>query len=485
VAHQTLIAILIALLSPWASAYVTVLSPTVDCEQLLLQKATKGMRLSLENDPTENPAEVMSREAYSVEALDGIEKVRSAYTEVFRGMKMSPDEIRQTLDDFAKEDASRVNQVPGQNGLDNTVYLVWRDQAGIPFTILRATLIKKGENRKLPVEKHLEIDQGNRVELERAYNAKTPKANIHIRETLMVLADYLKSYFGNNDYTVHIRTERARARDYRRYYGFTFTEHPELGQLEKYHCVISGADFHYRYIGHVEEAKNLAFRSGHSPSNMEAALNLLRDFEQRPGMKDFIPNLVMQSVLLAANGFYSKAVEVSTRLKEIGHADVNEDYFALWNSRALYDPITRRGDASKSLQVLREYLQRHPLQRQDYNDRALLFLVFELKILLASEKWEDARTLLNQNEILLLFGMLKMTKQYQWMWAWAPRQHESHKTRYIELMWDLGTHMDQFSTSVLHVETWDEMARRSPHNIWYQKVAKLMREWAAAPLHRP
>jgi hypothetical protein len=455
-----------------ANAYVTVLGPRLErkCAERLaaepeVERSTRGIRITLEDDPTTKPPEQMNRQAYSVEALGTVEKVREVYAEIFKRRNMSPEEQKAVLDGFERDDRARVDGAgPSHNGLDNTVYFVFKNFSGQPMSVVRATIIRKGEGRRLPSESHLPLPDENRVELERAYNSTGPWSETAAREIMMVLATYLQQYFGSNDYTLYALTDAVRARHYKSYYGFESQEHPELEPLIRYLVSQKGVDFYERYVGHINEAYYMAFFLG--PSLGGNGLPHLREWESKTGMHGYIPNLVAQAVILASRQRYAEALEISRRLSAQGNAQINNDYFALWESRAQYSPITTEGDGDKALEILHAYTAKHPLQTGSYNDRALLFLIYELKILLGMERFDEARKLYLANRALIAAGLEKQAPIFNKYWKvisthpfQRPMVAARARLRSTELLWDLATHGEPYSVSAMHPETYELAAR--------------------------
>lgn len=462
-AQKTLILIAVMLASLTAHAHVTVLSPRWNCEALLLEKSVRGLRLSLEDDPTLQPPAVMSEDAYQLEALTSIESVRNVYAQIFKKLKMSDEESAAILAKFEADDRERtIKGSPAKNGLDNTAYFVAKNRQGQPVSVLRATMIRAGESRRLPLEEKVKVKDGNRVELERAYNARGAHSQIPAREMMMVMADYFKDYFGSSDYTAYALTDKPRAELYRTSYDFTPEEQPQLDPMYRYLVKIKGEWLHFRYVGHIHEAYKLAFQWG--PFNKGSAMHLLTEMNNSPGLKDYLFNLIAQSVVAASGQDYEQALGIANRLRAMGHADINEDYANLWEIRILYDPINRKGDGEQALSKLREYLARKPLQTAKYNDRAMLFLVYELKILFGLEHFDQAEALVNKHRELLYEGVSRMNATFAIQWKPMlgyediPRLTAAKARRKnIELMWDIGTHADFWSTPVLRPVTYRRM----------------------------
>jgi hypothetical protein len=472
----------------WSSsttwAYVTVYSPRWDCESLMLQKRVQGMRLSLADDPTLKPAVDLPAEDYKVEVLQGVDHVRSIYQEIFKARNLDETEATAILAGFAKEDQARVQQTGQGNGLDNTVYFVTRSLDGSVRSIVRATILKRDDRRGLPLENYVHIPTGNRVELERAYNAPGPKAHLAASELMMVLAKFLNERFPANDYTIYLLTDSLRARHYRSEYGFQIRAQTDLEEHLRYLCLQKGEAFYDRYVGHVQRAYAKAFYTMPYGSGRQEALDLLRTVEKQTGMHDYVPNLVGQAVILAAFQDYRGAVEVSDHLREVGSAEINRDYYALWQSRTLFNPFTGQGDPVAAQAVVDQYLQQNPLPMETYNDRALLFLIYELKILFGQGDLDAARALLNKNVLILRLGQIKMLAIYRQIWDGLQSSVPSPQRRwYTQMLLDLSTHYDPFATSVLYAETWNELARLSETNgepelaKKYFAIGKVLEEW--------
>ncbi len=458
-------------------AHVTVLSPVKSsCNLLLLQKSVQGMLINLEGDPTEDPPENLSTEDYTFEAAQGVDAVRQAYRDLFAekkrrlekaGRKISEQEEQEfaaLLVELEAEDKVRMQINEGQSGIENTVYLLWKTKAGAIRGVLRATYVKKGEHRQLPMESHMQLPDENRIELQRFYNIQGPYSAIVAREMLMVLAKFSKKYFGSNNYKVHLLTDAARARHYQSHYGMHYRIEPGLSDVQKYYCFLSGEESYDRYVGHIDRAYELAFVKG----DRMGGIKLLVEYESRLGMKDYIPNLVAQSVIFAQARFYHIAVEISDHLKTIGSAPINDDYYVLWKSRIEYDPLNNQGDPQKALSILQDYLDSFRLKLTAYNDRALLILIYQLKIYLGSADWASAEALIRANKALLLEGRRENRRNYMLQFAWLglPRswkvsdgvQKYQQLKQTLEWMLDLSTHRDSFATSVLHPEDWQQLA---------------------------
>lgn len=489
-AIQALIALWFFLVTPSAHAYITVYSSHPSCSDLFLgkttlQKSTEGYRLSLNRDQTEQSPQRLSGETYSVEVLEAVGKVRSVYAELFEEAKMDPREAEEVLRKFAREDEERVREGGGgKNGPDNTVYFVNRSANGAPRGVLRATLIRGGDSRGLPLERYVKLPGGNRVEFERAFNSPGARSDVLAGEMMTVVAKYLEDYFGSNDYTLYNLTDPARARLYKKDYGFQIERQGHLPRMLGYLCSQSGKDFHYRYVGHIQAAYWMAFSQLPYGSGKDAALALLERFAAQPGLGQLIPNIVARAAISAAFRDYAKAVAVSDSLKAIGHAEINEDYYALWKSRMAFDPFANQGDAARALESLDRYLEQKPLEVHTYNDRALLFLIYRLKLLLAKQDFGAARTLLGEHRELLREGREKMQPVYGRIWKMIQRDTRQEERRlHLELLLDLSTHMEPFATSVLHEESWRSLAlveRELGHleqaERW-DRAADVIRDW--------
>ena len=452
-----------------AFAVVTVLraDPSINltCVDIVAkpQKSMQGMRLSLQIYPTQMAPQNLSLQSLKEEVYSSIEIVHNVYRSIFDKLvasnKMKAEDRDALLADFKKNDLKRFEPAQSQtNGIENTVYFIWRSASGEPAAILRATMIRAGEQRQLPIEaKGIVVPNGNRVELERVFNSPGSHAEIVSREMMMVLAQFLEKYFGSNDYEAYGQTDAGRARLYHRDYGFSTKELPHESPLMKYLVNVPGETLHTRYVGHIEQAFKRAFTP---PFDPDGALEYLRAFESKRGMENYIPNLVAQSAILASQKNYTAALEIVHHLKEIGHAEVNLDYGALWESRTLFDAIKNQGDADAALAVIQQHLLTNPLLTTSYNDRALLFLITKLKILLAKERFSEAQNLIDQNKILLISGMKQQKHLYDLQMGWVagtfnyPYPMSVARLNQISLMWDLSTHMDPYSTSVLYPRTY-------------------------------
>jgi len=475
-------------------AFVVVYSPQTDCDSLLLQRKVRGLKMSLSHDPTDQPAQNMGVDAYSVEVLSDLEKVRDVYASIFATRGIPADEAQSTLEQFKQADENRVTQQHNQNGLDNTVYLVNRSKDGVALSVMRATLIRSEDKRQLPLEAHVKIPTGHRVELERAYNSPGPRAHIVANEMMMVMAQYLRSYFGGDNYTVYALTDQGRARLYERHYGFTTEHKPEMPTLVQYLCSQSGAALYDRYLGHIERAYQMAFQLSNYGRGKDEALELLNRYESQPGLKDYIPNLVARSVILAGYREYNQAVQVSRRLHSIGFAEINTDYLALWNARAKYDALEIKGNAPLAEDQLQRYLRSRPLDLTQYNERALLFLVFQIKHYFSTGQYSQAEKLLRDHRVILQIGRAKMAGQFQAIWQNYTRLSRreallsplSPATRiwYLSLLMDLSTHKDPFSTAALHPQVWREYVALLPggdtRRIRFTAAAQILEEWERA-----
>ena len=482
--RQALTLVILALSSLAARAYVTVYSARLDCDAWLMHRSVQGLRRSLQSDPTEQPPTVLPMEAYRYEVLSGVEKVRSIYQEIFHNRNMGVDEANTILKNFASEDEARVQQSPDHNGLDNTVYFVRRGTDDTVISVVRATVLRQGDRRKLPVQRYMDLPDGNRVELERAYNAPGPWAHISASELMMVVAQFLHERFKADDYTIYLLTDAARARHYRSTYGFEAIAQPQLPAHLGYLCRQTGAHFYDRYAGHVQRAYSKAFYTYPYGSGKEPALKILTDYLEQPGMKDYIPNLAAQAGIHAAFREYDKAVAISNQLRTIGHAEVNTDFLALWTTRQVYDPFANQGTPEIALIQLIAYLHHNPLRFDVYNDRAALFLLYELKILLGQEDFVAAHELFVKYRLLFQAAQTRMANLYQRIWTGIQAEADVGNRRdYLLYALDLSTHIDPLATSALYAQTWHALAEtcvalgqteRARH---YRAIADAMAEW--------
>lgn len=484
------------LASSAAHAYVTVLSPHVDCATTVLKKSVRGMRLTLAGDPTEAPAETLTPEEYSVEALNGVEKVRAVYAKIFRRRKMPKEEADAILRSFEEQDAARLKN---KDGLDNTAYFVWYGRDGEPQGVVLATVVRKGEGRKLPLEKYVDLPDGNRVELERAFNSPGRYSSIVARETMMVVAEYLGKYFGSNDYNTYLLTDELRANHYGKEYGFTTVEQPQLPEMYRYLCEQKGDELYFRFKGHVEAAYRMAFQEKNwYPGGLDyiksGPIAFLNEILKFPGMKDYIPNLAAQATILAAFRDYAPALAISKRLNEVGRgAPINDDFLTLWESRVAFNPIENVGDAAEGMRIIDEYLSRHPLDLTRYNDRAVLFLVYRLKILFATERFEEAGQILGKYKNLLQTGIEKMAPFYALHWNYmtsnsnlAEKYSGVARARLflLPLLFDVSTSRDMLSTAVLRPEAWETLAHlasirgEKTLRFHYRAIAHTLRRYA-------
>ena len=268
------------------------------------------------------------------------------------------------------------------------------------------------------------------------------------------------------------------------YYGFEREVVHGLSNNENFLIHQSGSDFFQRYSLHILEAFDMAFQRGRP----REALDYLKDWEKKPGLHNFVPNLVMQSIILAAQRRYNEALAISERLKGVGRgAPVNWDYNILWRARIVYDPIQDIGDADRTLAMVDEYLARAPLKMDKYNDRILLFTIYRLRILLAKERFDEAAALVNSTRPFLEKGIYQQNEYFEYQREYlnfdGPKfLSPARLLAGIGLVWDMSTHCDAFATAVLKEEAYvhamyaAKMLNHYKMASHYQRVLHWLRE---------
>lgn len=422
-------------------------------------KSPRGIRRSLGgHDPVDGPAQYLSKQSFVEHVTSGLQTVHQAYIETFRRKGWKEEKIKEQIKSFEAEDADGLNR---NRKNEESIYFISRGKDGA-VAVLRAILVKEPGDSHLPIESKVTLDQVNRVELGRAFNAPGTGAEIIIREILQEAGIAFQQHFENNPYQIFALTDAARARHYKSW-GFDRRQVDEVkNPHENYLVFQSGADFNYRYSGHIQKAYQIAF--GSYPLQPQKALDLLKDMASQNGMNDYIPNLVAQSALEAFMGRYAEALKISNHLMQIGNAEVNLDFNFLWQSRLAYDPFARTGDINKAIELVMRPLEKKPLETSSYNDRAAIFIIYELKLLLATERFDQVKALIELHRPFLRMTMQKKRAQFSHLWSYLslfPRDksmYSSHLER-LRLAWDLNTNADGISIAVLAPETYRMAAR--------------------------
>ncbi len=418
-------------------------------------KSLKGIRRSIGGkDPVDTPVQEISKDGYQNEVESGLQAVKIAFRKAWKKMDWPEDKIETALRIFEEQDRKFLS---GDSDLQ-VAYFISRGKEDA-IGVMRAILVKKGESHHLPMEDDIKLPNVNRVELGRAYIAGGKHSDITLREMLAGAAGYFKTYFGDDIYEVYGLTDYKRTLAYAKS-GFESKIQPTIEDDHKnYFIHQSGRTLYYRYAGHIEEAYKVAF-NGQS-LQPEYGLALLRRIEKNePGMKEYIPNLAAQSTVLAFMGKYQEALDISNRLKEIGSAEVNDDYNVLWQARLAYDPFSTQPEGSEvALNLIDTYLKLKPLDTENYNHRAALFVIYQLKIFLAKEDFSRAAMLLRDNKKLITMTVVKYYEYYdqlhkairsgRWIGVLNRSDWET-----IKLSWDLNTNRDQLAVSVLAPEAY-------------------------------
>lgn len=243
--------ILLLLFSTIAEAKVTVLS-SGDCTGRLLRRSIEKTTYGDYVEEAVNGRRPPTRPSYGdyfEEAFLALHTVEQAYWDIFLKRGMSVKEAREIIHGMDNELRFAVGTGTDVNGLDNTVYFLSQRKDGTTRAIVRATLIRRGEKRKLPAESKVALPDENRVELERAFNSPDSANSRVTHELLRAAAEYFRSYFEGDGYTVYALTDSPRARLYRSRYGFKTTKQPQLDPMYGYLAHQSGADFYRRYVG--------------------------------------------------------------------------------------------------------------------------------------------------------------------------------------------------------------------------------------------
>lgn len=413
-------------------------------------KSYRGIRRSLGGrDPVDVPIEHLSSENFAKQVFSGLETVHQAFEEAFRKMGWTEEQIKEQINKFKTEDALRLKQ-----GYKNSesIYFISRGPEG-DVGVMRAILVKEGEPGELSIESEITLPQGNRVELGRAYSAAGIGSKITLREMFQEAAQSFSTFFDKQEYQIYGLTNASRARNYRDW-GFDDKKIESISNLhENYLSTQKGSDFNYRYNGHIERAIQLSFMSG--PPRPALGLVLLIEMEGRRGMKDYIPNLVAQSALYGFMGKYDEALKISDHLMTIGSAEVNYDFNFLWQSRLKYKPFWKpEGNVDEALSLLRKPLEKKPLDTTTYNDRAALFIIYELKLLLSAERFEEASVLISKYRDFIHKVVEAKRAQLSNVWSYlgqfpgSSSGYVSHLEN-IRWAWDLNTNADGVSITAL------------------------------------
>jgi hypothetical protein len=452
-------------------------------------KEKKGIRQSYGGkDPTDQ-APVKLSEQQAIEVVFGdLERIHSEFELVFRKMGMNDEEIRTQIAAFKKQDQFNHNL---QLSAGRAFYFTSRNRNGDLSGFIRVVAVRGESQGRLPLEEKISLSAvtdlnsatGNRAELGRAFMSGGPYSEIFLREILQEISKTLLDHFQKEDFTVYGLSNKARARTYR---GWGFTDREltgNVGSTESHLCSQSGKEFYDRYQGHLERAKNAAFR-GYPFPDPEAGLRILTDFAARPGMKDYLPNLILQSAIYASKQDYAKALAISEILKKIANpnSEANLDFNTLWRSRIKYSPFGEpKGDSRQALKLINDYLLTNPLDTETYNFRSALFLIYKFKIFLSIEDFGSAKELLRDHKTFLKKTLDIHRGNYEFNWRFIRAYlvaflGDVFVSQQLLLAMDLGTNLEGVAISALAPEAYFSIARQTkalgmiPESDYFEKV---------------
>lgn len=457
---------------------------TRDVSEFVLLKA--GIRTSYGGkDQTDRPPSKLSEKQAIEVIFRDLDRVHTQFELMFRKMGWTETKIRDQISYFKKQDLLN-HSLPLTSA--STMYFASRNSIGDLVGFIRVVAVRGGNSGILPLEEKIKLNSGNgngnRAELGRAFFIGGRYSEIVLREILQEVSKRLFDFYEGEDFEVYGLSNKSRARNYQRW-GFSNHEvSADVGDSEKYLCTQNGKQFYDRYQGHLDRAKTEAFRNYpfHEP---DKGLKILTDFESLPGMKDYLPNLILQSAIYASKQDYARALAISDYLKEIANpeAEANLDFNVLWRSRLELSPFQRpTGNPKLALKVIEEYLSTKPLDTRSYNYRANLFLVYQFQILLLLEDFQSAERLLLENKLFLAkaISIHKAVYDMNWEIARGVRVYLSSDPialKQLEWALDLGTNWDGVAISALAPEAYfsiaDQMrAHGAPEAEHFEKIGQ-------------
>jgi hypothetical protein len=431
---------------------------TTEASEFVLLKT--GIRTSYGGkDQTDRPPSKLS-ETQAIEVIfKDLDRVHTQFELMFHKMGWTEAKIRDQISYFKRQDQLNHSLPPTAA---STMYFASRSPNGDLLGFVRVVAVRGSNSGVLPLEEKIKLDSGNgnRAELGRAFFIGGQYSEIVLREILQEMSKQLFSFFSGEDFEVYGLSNKSRARNYQKW-GFSNREVSEdVGDSEKYLCRQNGRHFYDRYQGHLIRAQREAFRNYpfHDP---DKGLKILTDFESLPGMKDYLPNLILQAAIYASKQDYTRALAISDYLKEIGNpkAEANLDFNVLWRSRLSLSPFqVGSGNPKLALKLIEEYLATKPLDTQSYNYRANLFLVFRFQIFLQLRDFHAAERLLTENRSFLDKALTKHQAVYDMNWnivRGVRTALSAHPIalKSLELALDLGTNWDGVGISAPHTRS--------------------------------